>query len=458
MKSINLGSFRQFIHKIASSCGLKIIFFSVLNCTALASTQSPRMPIIAEHQLRTGPSGISSNPSAVNAVTGTGTAQAYIEKQLGIRNNHGIRIGGMLIGDTNALFSGGVPNAEQWTENGLLLLSLSIDTEKFNGWKGGMFDIEYLQFNGQDTNGQAGSVQGYNSLPGPPPLSRSELYQLWYRQELFSDKLVVRVGKTVPTFDFANVIKPVALNDSQLFIPSVSGLIYTPLFVDPSLLGVMPGYYNSAYGITLNFAPVKQWYVSYGAYDGSLAQGIQTGIKVGPTFNGSYFNIAETGLAWLFGKEQKPGNLGIGVWHQSGLVQSSPTLTEQGAAGYYIFGAQRLWYKNPSQDSSGISYFYQYGRNNSTVLPMKQYVGAGLTAFGLVPKRLSDSMGIGVALSWLNQISFSQRTEFMAQAYYQAQIIKDIYIEPAVSYIPHPGANTSLTPTWAGTLRAIALF
>src|SRR5205085_2050044 len=174
--------------------------------------------------------------------------------------------------------------------------------EKLGAWKGGLFGVQYLQFNGSPTNAQAGSVQGYNSLPGPPPLNRSELYQLWYRQILFHDKLNVRVGKMVPTYDFDNVIKPVPLNQDKLFIPAVSGLIFTPLFVNPSMLGVMPGYYNSAYGVTTNFTPNKNWYASYSVFDSDLAQGVQTGLR-GPDFNGAYFNIGEVGLDWLLGRE-----------------------------------------------------------------------------------------------------------------------------------------------------------
>ena len=305
-------------------------------------------------------SSIASNPAAVNILAGTGDAQTYIEKKLGIQNNHGIRIGGSFIGDTNYLFSGGVPQAKKSTSDGLFILDFSVNTEKFIGWKGGLFDAQFLQFNGQNTNGQAGTVQGYNSLPGAPPLHRSELYQLWYRQALFDEKLIVRVGKSVPTFDFGNVIKPVPLTDERLFIPAVSGLIYTPLFVNASMLGVMPGYYNSAYGLTINFAPVKKWYLSYGIYDGRGASGVQTGLRA-LEFNGSYFQIAETGWSWLLGKDQKPGSMGIGLWYQNGLVESSSGLTEHGTSGYYIFGSQRLWYRNPSQDESGISSFYQYG-------------------------------------------------------------------------------------------------
>ena len=85
-------------------------------------------------------------------------------------------------------------------------------------------------------------------------------------------------------------------------------------------------------------------------------------------------------------------------------------------------------------------------------------MGGGLTGFGLIRNRLNDSMGIGAALSWLNQNSFTRRTELMFQTYYQVQMMKDLYLEPVLSYIPTPGAGTNLNPAWAGTLRAIVLF
>lgn len=203
------------------------------------------------------PLGISANPGAVNQTTGTGQTGEW----LGFKKDSGIFLGGVWAGDTNYLISGGEhPGA--WSWNSLLIVSLGLDSEKLIDWKGGKFGIEFLQFDGQLTNQQAGSVQGYNSLPGPPPLDRSELYQLWWRQELFDGKLIVRVGKMVPTADFNNVLRPVPTQDQSLFIPSVSGLMFTPVFVNPTLLGVMPGYYNSAYGVTATFAPTNNFYFS----------------------------------------------------------------------------------------------------------------------------------------------------------------------------------------------------
>jgi porin len=398
---------------------------------------------------------ISANPAATNVVTGSGALQKAIEKNLNITNDHGIKIGGAWTADMNKLFSGGAPDADRFTTNNLFQLGLTADTAKMIGWQGGLFDIEFLQFNGEKTNEAAGTAQGYNSLPGAFPLDRSELYQLWYRQKLFNDQFIFRIGKQVPTFDFNNVVKPVPLN--ELDIPAVSSLIYTPLFVNTSMLGVLPGYYNSAYGITLYFVPSKKWYATVGAYDGNEAAGVQTGTKIGPTWNGSYFYIGETGLAWLLGTENKPGNIGLGVWHHTGLIEES-SLSEEGASGIYLHGSQRLWYKDPGINYSGISGFYQYGINNSDVLSMTQYLGAGLTAFGLIPSRLSDSFGAGLALSWLNQASFLQRTELMFQAYYQAKIISGVYLEPALSYIPDPAVGDNLPAAFAGTLRAIILF
>lgn len=433
-----------------------ILLTTLLGCSHLhAATTKPTSPTSMDTN-KPSTTSISSNPAAVNVGTGTGRLQRYIEKKLGIKNNHGISTQGAWIGDTNQLFSGGIPNAERGTSNSVLLLDLTIEMEKFNGWKGGLFSAQFLQQNAQNTNQQAGVIQGYNSLPDVAPFNRSELYALWYRQALFDDTLFVRVGKTITTLDFNNVIKPAPLNQNDPNIPAVTSLIYTPIFINPAVDGIMPGYTNSAYGITTTFTPINQWYLSYGIYDGNLASGKQTGLT-GPTFNGAYFQVGETGGAWVLGKKHLPGTAGVGLWHQHGLIQQR-NLTEMEATGAYLFGSQRVWYRHPGYDISGVSAFYQYGINNSSALPMKQSFGAGLTAFGLIANREEDSIGAGVSYACLNQRLTNRPTETMVQVYYQAKVMTDIYLEPALSYIPTPGQGKSLDPAWAGTIRAVVLF
>ncbi len=395
--------------------------------------------------------GISANPGAVNQITGTGQAGEW----LGFKKDSGVFLGGVWAGDANYLISGGEqPGA--WSHNSLLIASLGLDSEKLIGWKGGKFGIEFLRFDGEPTNQQAGSVQGYNSLPGAAPLNRSELYQLWWRQELFAGKLIIRVGKMAPTADFNNVLRPVPTQDQSQFIPSVSGLIFTPVFVNPTLLGVMPGYYNSAYGATTTFAPTNNFYLSYGVYDGNGANGTQTGLR-GPQFTGYYFNIGEAGTAWEMGSDNLPGSFGVGLWKQSGQLRTG-NVTESGATGVYIFGSQRVWFRHPGKDNSGITSFFQFGANNSETLPLNQYFGSGLTAFGLVPGRSQDSMGAGMAWSRLNGNIFQRSSELMFQAYYQAHLFAGTYVEPVISCIPTPGTSPDLGAAWATTLRVTVLF
>ncbi|HSI82292.1 MAG: carbohydrate porin [Candidatus Methylacidiphilales bacterium] len=401
--------------------------------------------------------GISGNPAASNIFTGTGEAQRFVQQQLGIKDDHGVRLGGLWAADTNWVLSGG--DSQRNSFNSLVIVDLRIDLEKLTDGllKGGSFGASFLQFNGDFTNRDAGSVQGFNSLPGPTPLDRSELYQLWVRQAFFDDKLAVRIGKVVPTYDFNNVMLPITLDDENSYIPSVSGLSMTPVFINPTLIGALPGYYNSALGATINITPVKWWYMNLGVYDGSGAKGIQTGIEA-PYFGGYYMGIAETGFNWTLGECKLPGRFAVGGWHQSGHLTGPPGVEEEGASGFYLFGNQRLWYANPGKDASGVTSFVQYGINDSRTLPVNEYVGGGLTAFGLVPCRPADSFGIGAAWSRLNHHIFARESEFMIQGYYQAHVYGTVYFEPSLTYIPTPGINKELDASWSTTLRLTVLF
>ncbi len=418
---------------------------------------------------------ISANPAAVNIIAGTGA----LGRALGIDKDSGVRLGGLWIGDTSGVLSGG-QNPGKWALNSLTILDLNLDTDILLSWKGGSFGIEFLQFTGQNTNSPAGAFPGFESIEAGPPLNRNQLYQLWYRQSFFDDKLIFRIGKSVPTFDFNNVVRPVPVSDPSAAIPAVTALAYTPIFVNPTMLGVMPGYYNSATGITTTFAPAKSIYLNYGFYDGNLAAGHQTGMS-GPRFDGYYFHIGEFGYSYRLGPERKPGNFGVGVWGQTGKLDDLKGGTTNGAIGTYLFGAQRLWFRKPGVDISGISGFYQYGVNNSNALHARQYVGGGLTAFGLVPARPDDSFGLGLNCTWLTQGASSasifypppqspfvpslRPSQLMFQCYYQMKLVDGWFFQTNLTDIPTPGIpplttehRTSFPNALAITLRLTVLF
>jgi porin len=171
-----------------------------------ASTFGPTEPPPAEPAS----SGISGNLAAVNIVAGSG----LLGRTLGFDPESGVRIGGVWVGNANLLISGG-EKPSQRSFNSLLVADLNLDFARLAGIQGGQFGVQFLQFNGQPTNREAGVVTGFNGLTGQPPLVRSELYQLWWRQSFFDETLVVRVGKSVPTYDFNNIARPVQTHEKR---------------------------------------------------------------------------------------------------------------------------------------------------------------------------------------------------------------------------------------------------
>jgi porin len=395
---------------------------------------------------------VSGNPAGTDFVLGTG----WLGRALGLKDEWGIALGGLWLADTNFLAAGSAQPGN-WTTNSALFVGLNVDAEKLVGWRGASFGFEFLQFNGSDTNEQAGSIAGYNGIVGLPPFNRTEVLEAWYMQEMIKDVLKMRIGRSLPSYDFGNVLRPVILADGNQNIPAVSGLIWSPIFVNASMIGAMMGFYNPGNGVTINFTPSKSFYVNLGVYDGNRARGIQTGVNP-PLFNGYYFNIAEVGIDWLLGEGGHPGQFGIGLWRQTGLL-SVQGITEDGTGGFYLFGSQRVAYRvNPRVPNSSISIFYQFGANASQTLPMSQYYGVGATAFGLIADRALDSMGFGAGLAQLNRNLFQRASELMFQAYYQAHLFASTFLQPTISYIPTPGLSPNLPGAFATTLRLTVLF
>lgn len=399
---------------------------------------------------------LAGNPAAVNLFNGTGKLGEF----LGIAPETGVQLGGLWIGNT-ALNLGG-NYAGDATYNNLAIVDLQVDLEKFWGLDGASFAATFLQFDGGKTNSHAGVAVGFDGLTEGAPLNRSELYQLWWRQKLLDDKLIFRVGKSIPYVDFGNVIKalPIDRERSPPIVPSVTALIYAPIFVNPTMLGVMPGYYNSAWGVTGSYVP-NDYYASVGFFDGSLARGKQTGTHAGPTFDSYYFSIGEVGKVW---GGNYPGKIAFGGWGQSGQFCNGMSVfpgcagrgpAQNGMQGFYTLLTNRVMSVDWANKPGAIIGFMQFGINNAQYMMVNQFVGGGLSAFGVIPNRDRDSIGIGFGLSYMNPLlqsysktappypTYSRTNELVTQLYYQAHVWGDVYVQPVLSYVPHPSMTIS---------------
>lgn len=412
---------------------------------------------------------LGANPIASGGVTGTGLLGHW----LGIPESSGVRVGGMMLLDGNWLASGGV-RSNSVSGNFLLGLGASIDTAKAFHIPGGQIGVEFLEFRGQNTNGEAGSVQMYNDLPTASPLGRQELHQLWWRQTLFHNKLVIKIGKINPTAEFDQVLIPVVVGEPTMQDWTISDLIEVPVGLNPTLFGRIPGYPNTAYGLTVTATPTKSFYAAYGLFDGNAGRFVQTGLKLTPDINSYKFHIGEVGYSWRLGSEGKPGRFAVGAWDQTGKLLTPNLTYENGAQGFYALASQRLWYQHPGVYPAGVTGFLQYGHTGSHASIVNTYAGGGLTGIGLIPGRPADTINGGIAWSSLNRAPYAgafffpnvpstftslRPHELMGQFDYHFILVPwRLALDAAYSAIPTPGVRPGVPWANAFTVRLIVLF
>lgn len=443
-----------------------LVLIPVLAGVALAAPSASHLPASSGQ--------IVGNPQT--AYTFAGWSQ--LGNILGLPDKWGLSLGGYLIPEFNWIASGGVDPGSTFG-NFALGLHASLDAQKALGIPGGMFGIEFLEFTGGATAEAAGSVQLYTVMDGLAPRNRQELMQLWWRQKLFDDKLIFHVGKMNGPGTFGNLQMPVIIGD-QRQDHDITNLIFVPVGLNPTLFGRLPSYYNTGYGAVVSFAPTKRMYASYGLFDANGVRGVQTGIKCAPTLNGYKLHIGELGYAWLLGKENMPGRIGLGIWGQTGELYTPSFTKENGAIGYYLFATQRLWYMHSERDNAGITSYFQFAHTGANTQAVKTYVGAGLTSVRMIPGRPADQISFGMAWSSLNDMPGAgeffypsvesestdlRDSELMFQTVYQTTFFFKLgrgfwSLSPVLAYtcIPTPGQRPDLSAAHAISFRLTTLF
>jgi porin len=87
-----------------------------------------------------------------------------------------------------------------------------------------------------------------------------------------------------------------------------------------------------------------------------------------------------------------------------------------------------------------------------------EFFGAGFTGFGLIPRRPVDSIGTGLAWSWLNRRYGFRSNEAILAIYYQMHLIGTSFFQPTLSYIPNPGQSPRTQGALAITSQITVLF
>jgi porin len=343
----------------------------------------------------------------------------------------------------------------------LLDARLNVDTKALLGLYGGTFSVDFQNQNGR--NGSAvltGDVQGFDNADAD---GRTQISELWYQQLLFNDKLRVKFGKVDANTEFAFPANGAG------FLNSSFG--HAPTIVD------MPTYPDPAMSLNGFLYPTRHFYLGAGVYDGSKAEGVNTG-GYGPkhafTGHDGYFLIGEAGAQWAVENQTLPGRLAVGGWGSTSQFQRFDGTVQGGTGGMYVVAEQTLWHKlyYNQTDPQGITSFLQYGHADPHVSGTQDYVGGGLVWTGPLadripdPQRQNDAIGVGVAYARLSTQpgtgfgpapGTGRDFELSAEAYYSLQVTRYLQVKPDVQYIVHP-AYAANHDAVVLTLRAILAF
>jgi porin len=311
-------------------------------------------------------------------------------------------------------------------------LNVQIDSGPWTHQKGGLLYADFQVHHGTSLTQDLQVVQALDSYIDAKPFV--QLSELWYRQPLFHDKVSIKVGKSDAAEEFDNSYYGTPFLNAGF--ESIGSILYFPTYPFPAM------------GVVIMANPVS-WFTMTGAiFDGSLAEGVNTGTHGISRFfhhlSSHAFLILETDFQWS--PAPYTGKLGIGIWDVTAKLTTFSGSKKKGTAGMYLFLDQCL-HRFASQGQLG--FFGQYGFSNPKVNIIEQSLAFGFNASGMVKSLPRDVCGIGLSNSFLSQekgAGFDKRVESVIEVFYQWTWIGWLTVQPDLQYVIHPnGRNESNT-------------
>jgi porin len=395
-------------------------------------------------------------PWGSDGLTGNwGGARSWLERK-------GVRLFGQYTAISMVNFRGGL--AKGYYGGAPLGITLTADLGRLAGIPGAsvFVDWEYFQwyssrFAPTGARDPTGSFVGDNTnlIDADDPVP-NQVAQLYWNQELFDGVLDVQFGKMDVNATFVSVAAAGAFQNSIAMFTS-------------TLNEFMSTYPEEATGLQLAVQPTDSVQALLGWFDGTSAAfdpatggvGPATGPRGPSTFfenDGHWFLVAEGDVDWQL-DPTRPGTAGLGGWVQTGrsvTAGSSPSGVTD-VPGFYLQGTQTLWTESASLADlgGGVRLFGQFGWSTPSKNPVHWSIMAGLSATGVIPQRPADAVGLlGSHSRFSDDPAIFRSTgrdgapatsgggESAVEAFYLAQLLPWLYVQPGVEWIGTPGGGS----------------
>ena len=359
---------------------------------------------------------------------------------------------------------------------GVLDLLLTINGEKFFGWKDSTFFMYGLGIYGENPSNNVGDVQAVSSLAAP---TTWKLFEVWYQQNFFNERLSILAGLYDVTSEF-DVIR----SSAELFLNgsfgtgaefAASGRIGPSTFPATSLAVRGQAILNDGIAIRAVIADGVPG-------DPNDLNGMEIhlrsddGIFFGTEF--SYYTFPEEGIKEdgeeVLSKRQfrlgfsrlgraapmeYQGKYAVGIWGYttelndlSEVNHSGNPIRRDGTYGLYGLAEQMVFHEHEDA-TQGLILFARAGVADPRVNRFSQYYGGGLVYRGLLRGRPTDEMGFGIAAA-LNGSHFerAQRqegirvndVEVTVEFTYAINFTHEVLIQPNIQYVINPSTNPSI--------------
>jgi porin len=376
---------------------------------------------------------------------------------------HGVTYNLIYTNDVLSNVAGGLKRGT--IDQGKLEVQLSVDLEKFAGWKGLTFYA-----NGFDIRNtgriRRDYVGGINTIAAIEAVPTTRLSELWLEQKFWDGKASFRFGQLVADNEFFYS------DTSQLFLQSD-----WPTITAVNLPSGAPAYPLSTPGLRLKFDPNQNISVLLAMFNGDPA-GPGPGDEQIRNHYGLNFRVTDPPL--FVGEVQFKNNrekdskglatmLKLGGWAHTGtfddkrfgidgLSLANPAslgipVTHRGNVGVYGVIDQQIYRPAGAGPDGGITVFALGSATPSDRNLVDFFASGGIVFAGMIPGRPDDKFGAsfvyarfsdGIRGFDADRIAFTglplqvRDYELNLELTYSAQIVPGWTIQPDFQYIVHP--------------------
>jgi porin len=370
---------------------------------------------------------------------------------------HGIEFGGVYYGEAFGNWGGFDQGVEY---DGVLELYVKADMHKLGFWKGLCFHADGYQIHGNSiTAANIGSLMPVSNLEAT---DATRLFELWFEQHLFNDKLAVKFGQLAADAEF------VISEGGGYFLNGTWGW---PSITAADLPSGGPAYPLATPGVRVTVNPNDKLALMVGVYNGDPAPPCASDDPQVCNPHGLDFELDDPPLLMIEGKysygKTLPGTIKVGGWNHFGTFEDvrfdsggaliattgNPGRPLDNDWGFYGIIDQLVWRVPGSDDPKGVGLFARVIGAPEDRNLVDFYFDGGITFTGMFRNRPNDALAVGFAYTGISDqvhafdIDFGEPVarnyEALIEVCYTYEIKPGWSLQPDFQYIFQPGGNVA---------------